>query len=125
MARWCGFHKNWGDLIRVRTTETIREWFDWIHDVESFLRGDIFRYDGDPDLSPLVLAVRILKHEKTSPDMRTIEPTRRSAMWTAEEYSRGLNGTYHETNRFHLDDCRKLEENIKSMKNLLQVNRWE
>ncbi len=120
MARWCGFHKDWGDLIRVRTTETIREWFEWIHDVETSLRGDIERYDGNPELSPLVLAPRVLKHQKTSPDMRTIEPTRRSAMWTAEQYSRGLNGTYPETNRFHLNDRRKLEENFDLMKTMIR-----
>ena len=48
MARWCGFHQGWRDLIRVKMTPLVREWYEWIHEVENNLRDDIERYDSAP-----------------------------------------------------------------------------
>ena len=63
-------------------------------------------------MTPIDLAPRVLRHVRTRPDLRLMEPTRRTAMWAARDYSRGLNGTYQQTFRFHLDNTDILEQNI-------------
>jgi len=135
MARWYGYHgENW-PLIRVRISDQIHRWFRWIYEVGSRIREDIIRYELDPNTNPLMLAPRVLRYAETEPldwereagdGPRRFEPTRRSAMVTAESRGAGYAGTYFSSRYLPLNEPTLLTENINAFSSLVEsIVRWD
>jgi hypothetical protein len=111
MARWCGFHKGYRELIRVYISQTIFDWYRWLDRVDNDLREDIARYDRY-DRSPLTLAPRILRHVRDFPGQKVMTPTRAGAMTSTQTHFRGFNGSVLETRLFPIESPRIIEHNM-------------
>lgn len=136
MARWYGYHGENSKLIRVRISDQIHRWFRWIYQVESRIRDDIIRYELDPNTNPLMLAPRVLRYAETEPlewereqgltRPRSFQPTRRSAMITAESRGAGFAGTYFSSRYLPLNEPTLLTENINAFSSLVEsIERWD
>jgi hypothetical protein len=119
MARWCGFHKGFRDLVRVYTSEMIFDWFRWLDRVDHDLREDIARYD-QYDASPLTLAPRILRHVRDFPGQRVMNPTRAGAMTSTQTHFRGFNGSVLETRLFPVNQPTVINRNMELTGNFLE-----
>lgn len=112
MARWCGFHKGYRNLVRVYTSERIFDWYRWLNRVDNELRDDIARYD-QYDASPLTLAPRILRHVRDFPGQRVMTPTRAGAMTSTQTHFRGFNGCVIETRLFPVNQPEIINRNME------------
>ncbi len=66
MGRWFGYRSGYEDLVRVYTTETILEYFEYIMTVEGDLRSEISRYQKER-LTPREFSPRVKAHMKMLP----------------------------------------------------------
>ncbi len=66
MGRWFGYRSGYEDLVRVYTTETIFEYFEYIMTVEGDLRSEISRYQKER-LTPKEFSPRVKAHMKMLP----------------------------------------------------------
>ena len=110
MSRWFGFREAHSDLIRVHVTTEISERFTGMVRVERELRDDLERYEQQSELTPLDFGVRILRQEE-------MMPTRAGARRNVRIIDVGgtEDQTVQYTNRFHFDDARLLEDNLKAL----------
>jgi len=63
MARWFGYRTNYEDVVTLFTSETIREHFEYLAEVETKLNAEVEIYKED-GISPSNYAPRILDHAR-------------------------------------------------------------
>ncbi len=69
MGRWFGYRSKYEDLVRVYTTRTISEYFEYIVAVEDDLRLEISRYQ-EENLTPREFSPRVRAHIKMLPSSK-------------------------------------------------------
>lgn len=69
MARWYGYRVGYEDLLRVYTTQTIKEYYEYIMGVEEDLRSEVRRYQ-EERLTPREFAPRVRAHMRMLPSAK-------------------------------------------------------
>lgn len=123
MARWCGYHSTFDQqLIRVRTTPLILEWFQWIYRVDTQIRLDVAVLE-ERGGSPVELSPRILFYNHEELDFL---PTRRGAMQYAVLRGNSFSGTSPSTLHLDLDNQIAQSSNIALLNELVEgLDDWE
>lgn len=107
MGRWFGYRMGYEDLVRVHTSQTLINWFEWLITVERAIREDIARYSMFGK-TPKELAVRIPLHRKLNPTGRN---KMKSAVSTITNYASQTAQSIH----LPLNDREILTNNFQSV----------
>jgi hypothetical protein len=90
MSRWCGYRKNYGDLVKLLVPEQLIEDFQHINEVEEQLRRQLNRIPAgaDPSQSP----IWIMSHEDMNPSGKM---PNRDFIMRATTFSGGISSPIH------------------------------
>lgn len=112
MGRWFGYRPGYADLPRVWMTKELEDYFEHLARVELELRGEIERYEQDPDVTPLDLGVRIRAHPRMT-------VTARAKMQRAHLQRSDFGERVHQTTHFDLSDALSLGATIDRTRDFL------
>lgn len=108
MGRWFGYRAGYEDLVRVYTTSTIEEYFEYIMGVEDDLRSEISRYQ-EENLTPREFAPRVRAHLRMTPSAKM------GAATMQRSYSRQSEQTI-----YLLQDIKTLKNNNLAVESLIE-----
>ena len=113
MGRWFGYRVGYADLPRIWMTESTREGFNHLAQVEEELRLNIRKLQSDPNMNPLEAALKIRSH----PKLAITAPNR---MQYAEKIESDFSQSTHQTTHFEIKDKNEISDNWDAGARLVQ-----
>jgi hypothetical protein len=104
MGRWFGYREGYADLPRIWMTNSTRESFEHLAQVEEELRLIIRKLQVDPNMTPLKAGLKIRSH----PKIAVTAPNRMQyAVYVDSDFSQST----HQTTHFEIKDVAEIRHN--------------